>query len=339
MKLSDFGIARAEADAVADPDRPGDRLAGVPLARGRLGPARRPTASDVWSLGATLYHALSGQPPYEVGDNLMGALYRIVHEEPPRLADAGWLAPLLEATMTTEPDDRWSMAQVRDFLHSHGRVAGPAGGGDDAGDAAPVPLAPGPPGPPEPAAAGRHATPAEPAARPGRREPRRRRRTWLPLAIAAALVLVLGALAWVLLDRDDGTSPTIDRPDASASAGGGGGGGGNGEEPSDERVVLARAEQPTAKGMERFISDYLATAPSSPETTFAMLTPGFQAASGGIERLLGLLVHDRRGRPRSTSTPTRRPSRSSTPWTTPVRTAPRRRTRLFSNCNTRTGNI
>ena len=49
-------------------------------------------ASDVWSLGATLYHALAGRPPYDVGQNLMGALYRIVHEDPPRLADAGWLA-------------------------------------------------------------------------------------------------------------------------------------------------------------------------------------------------------------------------------------------------------
>ncbi len=52
-------------------------------------------ASDVWSLGATLFHAVSGRPPYDVGDNLIGALYKIVHEEPPRLDDAGWLAPSL----------------------------------------------------------------------------------------------------------------------------------------------------------------------------------------------------------------------------------------------------
>jgi hypothetical protein len=34
--------------------------------------------------------------------------------------------------------------------------------------------------------------------------------------------------------------------------------------------------------MEGFITDYLATAPSSPETGFDMLTPGFQQASGGF---------------------------------------------------------
>ena len=39
-----------------------------------------------------------------------------MHEEPPRLDDAGWLAPVLEHTMARDPADRWSMAQVRDFL-------------------------------------------------------------------------------------------------------------------------------------------------------------------------------------------------------------------------------
>ena len=121
VKLSDFGIARAEADASLTQT---GLVTGSPaylapeVAAG--GPAT--DASDVWSLGATLYHALAGRPPYDVGQNLMGALYRIVHEDPPRLEDAGWLAPLLEATMTREPADRWSMARVRDFLQS-----GPAG--------------------------------------------------------------------------------------------------------------------------------------------------------------------------------------------------------------------
>ena len=102
MKLSDFGIARAEADASLTQT---GLVTGSPaylapeVASGQMAT----TASDVWSLGATLFHALAGRPPYEVGDNLMGALYRIVHEEPPRLAEAGWLAPLLEATMTRDP--------------------------------------------------------------------------------------------------------------------------------------------------------------------------------------------------------------------------------------------
>ena len=121
VKLSDFGIARAEADASLTQT---GLVTGSPAYLAPEVASGRPAtdASDVWSLGATLYHALSGRPPYEVGDNLMGALYRIVHEEPPRLSNAGWLAPLLDATMTRDPADRWSMAQVHDFL-----VAGPDG--------------------------------------------------------------------------------------------------------------------------------------------------------------------------------------------------------------------
>jgi hypothetical protein len=111
----------------------------------------------------------------------------------------------------------------------------------------------------------------------------RRRRTWLPIAVAAALLVVLGVLAWVLLSGDEGTAPTIDRPDASESAGGGGGRGGGA---SDDTSPPA-PEGPTAKGIEGFISDYLATAPSSPESGFQMLTPGFQRASGGLSGYTG----------------------------------------------------
>ncbi|MCW2791022.1 MAG: serine/threonine protein kinase, partial [Nocardioides sp.] len=121
VKLSDFGIARAEADASLTQT---GLVTGSPayLAPEVASGQSATDASDVWSLGATLYHALAGHPPYEVGDNLMGALYRIVHEDPPRFANAGWLRPLLEATMTLDPTERWTMAQVRDFLE-----AGPTG--------------------------------------------------------------------------------------------------------------------------------------------------------------------------------------------------------------------
>ena len=85
VKITDFGIARTEADAALTQT---GLVTGSPaylapeVASGQLATP----ASDVWSLGATLFHALTGRPPYEVGDNVLGTLYRIVHEEPPRPA-------------------------------------------------------------------------------------------------------------------------------------------------------------------------------------------------------------------------------------------------------------
>src|SRR3954454_17858920 len=100
VKLSDFGIARAEADASLTQT---GLVTGSPayLSPEVASGQQASPASDVWSLGATLFHALAGPPPYDVGENVLGALYRIVHEVPPRLgpAAAGWLAPVLLATM------------------------------------------------------------------------------------------------------------------------------------------------------------------------------------------------------------------------------------------------
>ncbi len=117
VKLSDFGIARAQADAALTQT---GLITGSPayLAPEVATGSSATSASDLWSLGATVCHALTGRPPYEVGDNVMSALYKIVHDAPPRPSAAGWLAPLLEATMVKDPARRWSAAQVRDFLEA-----------------------------------------------------------------------------------------------------------------------------------------------------------------------------------------------------------------------------
>lgn len=40
---------------------------------------------------------------------------------------------------------------------------------------------------------------------------------------------------------------------------------------------------PTAPGMEKFVEDYLETVADDAGTAFAMLTPGFQRQSGGLQ--------------------------------------------------------
>ena len=115
VKLTDFGIARIAADPSLTQT---GLLTGSPaylapeVATGKI----VDQSVDVWSLGATAYYVLSGRPPYESGDNVLSTLYSIVNDEPPRLENAGWMAPLLESTMVKDPSRRWSMEQVRDFL-------------------------------------------------------------------------------------------------------------------------------------------------------------------------------------------------------------------------------
>ena len=260
VKLSDFGIARAEADASLTQT---GLVTGSPayLAPEVASGEQATAASDVWSLGATLYHALDGRPPYEVGDNLMGALYRIVHDDPPRLANAGWLAPLLERTMTRDPGERWSMARVRDFLH-----AGPTG--------TTIHPAPTPVPAPEPEGTEVFPQPAPPVdPQPTPSHSHRRRAPTGPVLVAIAVALLVGLIIWaVVATRPAPVAQDDPSPGAATSE--------TPRETPDEDD--SPGEAPTEDGMENFMQDYLTTAPSDPQTAFGMLTPQFQAASGGI---------------------------------------------------------
>ncbi len=124
-KLADFGIARARDSTVTA----SGLVTGSPAYLAPEVAAGQPAteASDVWSLGASLYQALAGHPPYDTSDNVLSAMYRIVHDPPPRLPGAGWPEDLLEHTMATDPADRWPMSRVRDYLS-----AGPPPVDDDA---------------------------------------------------------------------------------------------------------------------------------------------------------------------------------------------------------------
>ena len=273
VKLSDFGIARAEADASLTQT---GLVTGSPayLAPEVASGSTATDASDVWSLGATLFHALSGRPPYDVGENLLGALYRIVHEEPPRLADADWLAPLLERTMTREPADRWSMAQVRDFLHGSptGTTVHPAPAAAGSGQASHTQVLPrAVPPAPRTIPPVSTPTPVEPTPA-GRRRPGA-----ATLLVGGAVALSVLLVVWAALAGGGGNDPADDvaLPTTSSSPQ-------PSEQPSSEDN-----DAPTEAGMERFIEDYLATASSDPETAFTLLTPEFQQASNGIDGYTG----------------------------------------------------
>jgi serine/threonine protein kinase len=258
-KITDFGIARAKADATLTQT---GMVTGSPayLAPEVASGEQASSASDVWLLGATLFHALAGHPPYDIGGNVVGALYKIVHEAPPRLDDAGWLTPVLEATMATDKDARWSMAQVRDVLRQGPDAAHPAPAGETRRMEPPTRTAPVAPAPPRIA--------PEPARGRGPRRPRRLG----PWLVAAVVLLAVLLLAWAVGNRED--SPTADPTDDPSQS--------QSPTPSDETSEEPVDEGPSEEDMRQFVEDYLATAPSDPRTTWERLTPGFQEESGGF---------------------------------------------------------
>jgi eukaryotic-like serine/threonine-protein kinase len=129
VKITDFGISRASWDATVT--RTGI-LAGTPayfapeVARGESpGPA-----SDVFSLGATLYVAVEGEPPFGLDDNAL-AMLRTVAEgrvRPPQRA--GPLSAVLMRLLANDPMARPSMPEVVAALGAvaaHGAVAAQGG--------------------------------------------------------------------------------------------------------------------------------------------------------------------------------------------------------------------
>ncbi|MGH3431513.1 MAG: serine/threonine-protein kinase, partial [Thermocrispum sp.] len=122
-KLTDFGISRAQGDMTLTAT---GLVGGTPaylapeLARG----ADPAPASDVFALGATLYHAIEGHSPYGSNPNQLALLHTAASGriEPPR--HAGSATALLMSMLRPEPGDRIGMTQT---VHRLAKVA--AGGG------------------------------------------------------------------------------------------------------------------------------------------------------------------------------------------------------------------
>jgi eukaryotic-like serine/threonine-protein kinase len=197
-KLADFGIASLQEDTQRTLSGVGGggastmtaAFGSLPyVAPEQAGGGRAGPAADLWGLGATLWFAVEGAPPFERAGPA-ATLAAILHDPPGRPSRAGPLGPVLLALLTKDPDRRPPAVAVRRLLEPVAAAA------------------PGPPGPTVPLA-GTARLPPDPAAPPplgwagpaGRQPaneppwtgppPRRRRRWGRRLGVAAVVVLVL----------------------------------------------------------------------------------------------------------------------------------------------------
>ncbi|TQM15232.1 serine/threonine-protein kinase [Pseudonocardia kunmingensis] len=115
VKLTDFGIARNVADA---PMTSAGLVLGSPayiapeVAMGQL----VTPAADLWGLGATLFAAVEGRPPYDVNGDPVATITEVVDGEVPRPRGSGPVVDVIAALMRKEPDARMPLEEVRQRL-------------------------------------------------------------------------------------------------------------------------------------------------------------------------------------------------------------------------------
>jgi hypothetical protein len=249
VKITDFGISHASGDVTLTQT---GQITGTPaflapeVAQGQ----EMTTASDVFSLGATLYTAIEGQPPFGMEDNALAMLHKVAGGQivPPRRA--GSLTRPLVRMLAADPAERPTMPEVRDELvklaagrdgdtttvllaRTDLRSSLPGRMRTAALPAEPVTPAPVPPstrthtGPePVPAVAAPGAAvvdrppPPPPAPQPVPADRGRRRGRGIWLAAALVVVLLAGLVALLVLDPlgDDGGSAAQPSSPATTAA-------------------------------------------------------------------------------------------------------------------------
>ncbi|GAA1286509.1 protein kinase domain-containing protein [Saccharothrix xinjiangensis] len=114
-KITDFGISRAIGEGTVTDPRV---VVGTPafLAPEVAAGEQAVFASDVYSLGATLYAALEGHPPFGATDNPYALLRRVSEGRVEPLRSPGPLGDVLSRVLRRDPGERPTMAEVHGLL-------------------------------------------------------------------------------------------------------------------------------------------------------------------------------------------------------------------------------
>jgi hypothetical protein len=130
VKLTDFGIAQALDDPRLTTS---GTLVGSPayMDPERISQSAVTPASDLWSLGATMFHAVEGYPPFQ-RETTAATMHAIMTEKPRLRQCTGPLATIISGLLMAAPDARLNTTGVRGLLTAAtatlpGESARPAG--------------------------------------------------------------------------------------------------------------------------------------------------------------------------------------------------------------------
>jgi serine/threonine protein kinase len=219
VRLGDFGVAAILDDPTVSTS---GAVTGSPayMAPEQATNKGAVPESDLWSLGATLYFAVEGRPPFDKGAPLP-TLTSIVHDPPRPAEHAGALGPVLDGLLVKDPQARLESGPLRDRLAQVMTAASPAPAVTRSDDTAVLQMDDVVVPPPPPPVAEAPPPRPPPAPVPGRRSQSR-----LPWVFAVVALLVVALIGIGLASNDGsrqqgntggGSAATTTTPGSSAS--------------------------------------------------------------------------------------------------------------------------